>query len=266
MTKLTTLQSLLGRIVTSRESDFYRKIWGTAYRGKFNELPAVTVNDFLHTPLEHRMYRHDKGLVKIIKRTPIQFLIQRSLAELKEEGYGITGERPTVLFEDPHESLEKTLWCYERGVLPAIGEHANLSISSFLIDRYKSDSLLCDCVILEKLLTHSAAISSHINVFNIIDNNFKFEKLRKLALPHKLNCILGLPETGAFASSCKEHLEKGELVFHPNENSIIEFNKTIIVTKLILMPTPIIRYVTGISFVLRAHTCNCKEDISFSLV
>lgn len=271
MEKFFRLQLLLAQIVESPHSDFYKERLQISKKKilalkKLALLPCSSKKDFLGTPLSDRTYINGRGFVKIIDSKSNPFLIKRILTELKEEQYGIIGHRPTVLFSDGHESLEKALWCYEQNVLPVLGESANISITDFLIYRYESDSFLGDIEILEQLFANNKNVFPYGKVFNLYGNDFSISKVQEYISPDKLNLILALPEIGAFAYSCKQHLKEGRTVFHPDKNSIIELEENIIVTKLIYMPTPVIRYKTNLTPLFCEHTCSCDTEMSFSLV
>ena len=70
--------------------------------------------------------------------------------------------------------------------------------------------------------------------------------------------VLALPEVGSIAISCDEKLRDGELIFHETDDSIIEIGEEHVISKIMLMPTPIIRYKTNLH--LKSSTsvlCSC---------
>lgn len=271
MEKFLKLQSLLTYVMESHHSSFYRKRLGTSLKEVTTLdglvlLPSTSKEDISGTPLGDRMYiNRGRGFMKIVDSETEPFLIKRVLAELKEEQFGCIGERPTVLFSNGHESLEKSLWCYEQNVLPVIGESTNIPVTDFLIHRYESDSFLGDVNSLKLLVANNADIFSHGETFNLYGSDFNISEINERISLDKVNLILSLPEVGAFAYSCPHQLKEGRLLFHPDKNSIVELDKRLIVTKLIHMPTPIIRYVTNINSEEKNHACACEEEVSFSI-
>lgn len=151
------------------------------------------------------------------------FLVTRVLSDLKKENYGNLGERPTVLFENGHESVEKSLWCYEQNTLPVIGEPSNIPATLFLIERYQSDSFVGDAAALKSLFAAEKNPLPHGERFNICGIKFKLGELTALVPAEKLTLVLDLPEVGALAHSCPEGLVRGEVIFHPLKDEITEY-------------------------------------------
>ncbi len=266
--KIEIANDLLQTIFQSSESNFYRNIWNNNAL-TIRSLPTITKQQISITPLHDRSYiKNRKGLVKVVKILPMrQFLIERTLHDLKKEQYGILNTRPVVLFSNSHEALEKAHWCYEQNTLPLIGEHANMVVCAFSIKRYGVDSFFGDSIMLKKLARQDPTGISKIKIFNIHGIFFDIIEIRKI-IPKsaKIHFILSLPEAGAFASSCDISLQNDDLIFHPDKNSILEFSdNSLVITKLIFMPTPIIRYQVDNINVMEKHSCACGEKISFSI-
>ncbi|MCH7883458.1 hypothetical protein IIA95_03525 [Patescibacteria group bacterium] len=273
MKKLVQFNALLEQIHNHPDADFYRKKWGVLYAHPFDSfedlkyLSIIMAEDFLENPIEKRLYTKGKSLTKIILYGPRRFLIKRELNELRREQYGFLGERPAVLFKDNHEAIEKSFWCYERNALPLIAENANDSAALFSIERYNTDSLFCDFSMLKELFDKKPdADFSSIRHYNIIGDYFDSKLILKYIEPKKLNLILALSETGAFAFSCPDGLLSGKMIFHPDRNSVLEINGRLIITKLLFMPTPVIRYMVDIFVESQEYDCNCEEKVSFAIL
>src|SRR5690348_8939857 len=107
-------------IASSEKSDFYKSIWGSAQ--EFNDLPAVSREDFINVPLSKRRYKDEKGLVKIVHSPEGSFLSEWSFKDIGLEPWGLPSKRPFVYLTDAHEAIEKSMWCYENNMVPLIGE------------------------------------------------------------------------------------------------------------------------------------------------
>ena len=70
------------------------------------------------------------------------YLVPRRLQDIAGETFGIRCERPLVLFTDPQEAVEKSLWFYARNILPLIGEPNNLAVTAFAAQRYGVDAIV----------------------------------------------------------------------------------------------------------------------------
>ena len=154
-----------------------------------------------------------------------------------------------VYFADPHETLEKAHWCYQRGMLRLVGE-ANAEVSLFTAGRFRIDSLICDSVTLPVMLPHFESMQEPLESISIVGDSFDPQVLASYAsYAKRIRLVLSLPETGAFAEAplCEDPL------FAPYPDCLIEdVEGDLILTKLRLLVTPIIRYDTGVRFTLRA--------------
>src|SRR3989338_4702001 len=107
--KIKKIEQMLENIRGSAESDFYRNIWGN--EKTFYNLPFISIENFIATPLRERTYKKEKGLAKIVRSGAKPFLVQCGLSDLKKENYGdVLCKRPLVLLSNSHEALEKSLW------------------------------------------------------------------------------------------------------------------------------------------------------------
>jgi hypothetical protein len=274
--KIESLKNILKSIFFSTSSNFYQEIYNKSgfILGEFigpedmKKITQILYEDFIRVDLRSRIYFHggeEGNLVKIISEHEKPFLIQRSARELGNENYVSQCNRPQILLSNAHEALEKSLCFYENNTLPLIGQPNNLFASSFSAKKYEMDLLLTEPDLFKSyisILKKDFDISK-LNV-TLIDDDFNLETiLSSFPFIENLRFALDLPETGSFAESCPEALRKGELIFHPDKNSILETNGGLIVTKLIKMPTPIIRYQTEILVEPVDKKCSCKEETCF---
>ncbi len=273
--KKSDLQKLLKKVSSSKESGFYRKMWTGVYSAKkppdFDSLPIISVEDIIKCKFDDRIYTKDGLFVKIIYRDNVPFLLARTKKDISKEDYSeIRYERPLVTFESSHESIEKGLWHYGKNILPLMAED-NLTITLITSGRYGIDSIMGDAVSLKKLSQSGSQYFDNTKIKNVTVIDSRFDEnpcnfLNGAFVNAQLQLILALPETGTLAKVCKENIS-GKLVFHPVENTIIEIrnDEKLVVTRLIMLPTPIIRYSTGIKIKMRDKDCSCDSKLSFSL-
>ena len=230
------IQSLIDVVRNSSESSFYKERWGK--EKKFERLPAISRNDFLDTPLSQRRYKREKALVKTVRTEGGLFASEWSFADIANESYGPTGVRPLVYFADPDEAIEKAMWCYEREVLPLIGEAIPEVVHS-AAGFYRIDSLITDAISLEKLLPYLRERPVPLNGISIVGISFDVDALlRYTPLATNVRLVMGMPETGAFAHA---HLQK-DAVFTLLPDCYIQKEDGLLLTKKSLLVTPIIRY------------------------
>ena len=226
-------------------------------------LPTLTQDAFINTPLAERRYQEGPGLVKIVRTGPQPFLIERLLADIAEEDYGLRPcGRPMVLHPDSDTALEVALWLYERGMLPLAGEPFNIPSSVQFAVQYGVDGLIVETSLADSFL---AELSRHYAVGRI-----RQTVLLGISSPSAVGIsesrfavppvrVLYLPETGPFAESCPEALLHSQTVFHPDANSVVDIADRVMLTKTILLPTPIIRYDTGIAAARISSVCACGK-------
>lgn len=214
---------------------FYIDRWGTLR--DHSDLPTITREDFLDTPLSKRRYKEERSLIKIVHDGKRAFLSEWSFDDIAKEEWGTIGKRPLVYMTDAHEALEKSMWCYEKGVVPLIGE-PDPDIAAFAASKYKIDSLVTDARALVRLETFLRAhVLEHIA---IVGESFDVSTLQPFAeFASQIELVLARPETGALARA--RFAEK--LTFTPVSNCHIRRDgESLIVTKTALLITPIIRY------------------------
>lgn len=238
------------------EADFYRSRWGDTR--KFEDLPSVGRSDLVATPLSRRRYKHEKELIKLVNAPEGTFASAWSFSDSARERFGIVLERPMVYLESPHESIEKSIWCYEQGRVPLIGEQ-NEAVAAYGAEAYRVDSLITDLPSLQKLRPYLekrteplGAISAYISSLS------KGELLPFAQYAKTMRLVLTLPETGAIAEA--EFSE--EPVFIPHDGVVLEHGEGLLLTKLAYLTTPIIRYRTGI----RSRPLAGRNDDGFMLL
>lgn len=230
------IQNLVDVVRNSTESFFYMERWGK--ETEFERLPAISRKDFLDTPLSQRRYKREKALIKTVRTSAGLFASEWSFADIANESYGPTGVRPLVYFADPDEAIEKAMWCYEREVLPLIGE-AMPEVVQSAADFYRIDSLITDAISLEKLLPYLRARQAPLTSISIVDISFDLDALLQYTpFAGDIRLVMGMPETGAFAHA---PLRK-DAVFTLLPNCFLQKEDTLLLTKKSLLVTPIIRY------------------------
>ncbi len=255
------VEQLVAKVRTSA-CGFYRAHWGKAER--FEDLPLMDVERFIATPFGERTYKVEKGLVKIVRAYRAPFLVHWSLEDLKAEQFGdSTGKRPLVLLSDSHEALEKSLWFYEHDILPLIGEPNNPPVVSYAANKYDIDALVTDDKAVPPFLSeHEKQNNMKAVAVVLIGSSFEPALLRRLESSSKnVTPVLSLPETGTFGMACPKNRGAKERHFHPSDNSVLEIKDgELIVTKLVYLRTPVIRYRTGIRAEQFASGSDCGES------
>lgn len=279
---LPRLQKLLNIMEKEEQSSFYRKKFQTAgvNAGTLKTLadlpkfPLTHWIDFFETKLWERLYKRNVAegkIVKIINEYRRVFLIQRNLSDLYEEDYEISKlQKPQILFGNIHEALEKSLLFYENNVLPLIGEPNNFAISTFSAKERNIDSLMIGERLFCSYVNHLKEVMDVKDLKIMVVGQFiDPSNILQLVETLKINSvrfIMELPETGPFAYACPEALVQGKLVFHPDKNSFVENEGALIITKVIHMPTPVIRYQADIFAQPEKTNCNCEAEKSFVLI
>ncbi len=274
--KRARLRQLIQTISNSRESNFYKNIWkNTPLKNgviDFENTSTIEIGDIIKYKFNKRLYVKNGLFVKIIYHNNIPFLIARTKRDISKDNYGeINYERPLVFFESSHESIEKALWLYNKNILPLMAED-NIDLTEIIAGRYEIDSIIGDVKSITNIISRKTGRFDIKKIKNvtIIDSFFdkNFISILKNYLPSgKIQIILSLPETGPLGLLCKK-TDKENLTFHPPKNTIIETSKNgyLIATRLILLPTPIIKYETEIKIRMAKKFCSCKKsNLNFSI-
>lgn len=240
------------------KSDFYRNQWGA--NRSFSTLPFTDRADLVRVPLSRRRYKDGKSLVKIVHTEHGSFLSEWGFPDIQKERYGTHSSRPMVYLADSHDALEKALWCYEQGMVPALGEK-NVAVTESIAAKYRIDSLVCDLPSLRALEPHLRGRDTKLQSLSVLGTAFPIEELAAFApYAESVRLVLALPEAGAFAEAS---LGKRPL-FTPHPECFIEDAGGLALTKLSLLATPLVRYKTGIS--IEAVRTEGERCVEFMLV
>ncbi len=235
------VDQLVAAVRASTASDFYAVRWGSADR--FSSLPMISRADIIATPLSARRYKNERGLVKIVPEQAGPFLSEWSFADIGREPWGLVSARPMVYMSNPHEALEKSMWCYERNRVPLIGEE-NTAVAISSASAYDVDSLIADGDSLPKLLPYLQRRTKKLSSISIIGSSFVPSALMPfLQYAEAVRLLLALPEAGAIAEAALSE----QPVFTLLPGCFAEEREGLLVlTKESLLVTPIIRYRTDI--------------------
>ena len=171
---------------------------------------------------------------KIIHADP-PFLVPRRLADIGKENFGAPGQRPLVLFSDPQEAFEKSLWFYAHNTLPLTGEPNNVPLTCFMARNYGIDALVSELPLAREFLSRfsSEYETDRIASLTLIGRYFSFDDLLPLFREGRVvRALLALPDIGAFAESCGVRLSAGELLFPPDATSAIALEDGMLVARL----------------------------------
>lgn len=264
------MRKLLESVLASPRSAFYREHYKKAdvslerLEEDFSLLPPLRFADLQGTGLAQRLYTSGPIHTKVIRRKQGFFLFGRTIDDIGKEAYGPVGIRPLVIGVDCRDAVEFGLWCYEQNVLPLIGEDSP-AITASLATTYEIDSIVGEASALMALLPELVKKYdlAHIKYLSLGGISFDLDFLRHYFPVASIHLYLWLPETGSIATLCPES-EQG--LFHPLESALLEYDGQLIVSKLFPLPTPLLRYDTGLHAENRVNTCNCdaRESIVLS--
>lgn len=274
--KTVELNRIIRYVSNSRESSFYKDIWRNAHLKNteigFETLPVINIGNIIKCKFDDRTYIKNGLFVKIIYHENVPYLLARTKDDISKEDFGETKYgRPLVFFENSHESIEKALWLHDKNILPLVAED-NLNVVLMTAARYEIDSIVGDALSVKKLLQVQSGLRhfdhGKITAVTVIDSHFgeNLHVLLSESFPSaKIDMILALPETGSLGRVCQENKD-GKLVFHPVDNTVVEIcGNRLVATRIILLPTPIIRYETRIETRAENKSCSCESELSFSL-
>lgn len=233
----TQYDELIRNAAEHSDATLYRDRWGSVR--EFPSLPTISRSDILAVPLPQRRYKNESSLVKIV-RGERPFLSEWSFGDIGMEEFGLLSQRPLVYMSDPYEAIEKSMWCYRRGMVPLIGEK-DPDIAMFAAEKYAVDSLITDP---DALLKMRPYLETHrLSSISVIGSAFHVDALAPFsALCERLRLVLALPEAGAFADA--------PFSAHPTFAALpgcrVDREETLIVTKERLLVTPIIKYRTDV--------------------
>lgn len=233
------LQEMLSTLKNA-PADLYKQAWGK--EEDFSRLPAISRSDLIKIPLSRRRYKDAKSLVKIVHDPEGSFLSEWSFEDIGAEEVAPVSKRPFVYLSDPHEAIEKALWCYEQGVVPLLGEK-DAAIAGYAAKKYQVDSLIADPLSLPKLSSYLQELPSPLDSITVVSDSFHTIDILPFAhCARTVRLVLSLPETGPIA-----HAELAERpTFKPVAGCLIETEDTLIVSKTAQLVTPIVKYRTAI--------------------
>lgn len=126
---------------------------------------------------------------------------ERSFDAIAREPFALPSERPLVMFENPHESLEKSLHCYLNGMTPLIAEK-NLEVTLAAAAKYEIDALVCDSASLAKLHPFLSTRRIPLSSISVIDSASDLEALKPFGrFAETLRLVRVDRETGAVIES-----------------------------------------------------------------
>jgi len=230
-------EGIFRRVIAAAASDFYRVRWGNATA--FDSLPSIAREDFIAAPLPKRRYKDDSSFVKIVRDQSGQFLSEWSFDDIAKEGLGVHCMRPLVYMSDPYEAIQWSLWCYENGILPLIGE-ADPDITASAAEQYRIDALITDGKAILKLRGALSALPKKLGSITVIDSSFDSSVLAEFSpYADTVRLVFAIPETGALADSPLSTRPQ----FSALPGCLFEnIDDELVVTKFRDLVTPIIRY------------------------
>lgn len=215
-----------------------------------------TRKDFIEIPLTERRTKDEKSFVKIVTTPEGKFLSEWTFDDIRAEVYGEQTLRPLVYMADAHEAIEKSLWCYEHGMVPLIGEE-NADITAYTAGKYQIDQIITDPIFLPRLLPYLKTRTEALTSMSIIGTSFPTADLMQFApFASRVRLVLALPETGVLAEAVLEARPRFILSSQVTKSS----SQTLVVTKSTPLVTPIDTYDTGIAIV------PAEDGVSFYLV
>jgi len=237
------LAGLVERIRTHPNASFYASRWGGASR--FEDVPFVSRTDMGAAPLRVRSYKEESGMMKLVRTPTASFLSAWSFSDIGAEAYGVASKRPISYFSDSRESLEKAMWCYERNVVPLVGEQ-NATAARRAAELCDIDSLMTDMRALQGMRPYLEARGAPLESVSIIDSEFSTGLQPVFAQYAKsVRLVLALPETGAFAEATLDTFPTFSVL--PNCTLEVTPGGELVLTKTAMLITPIIRYATGLT-------------------
>jgi hypothetical protein len=233
------MEDVSSLITWTREGDpsFYRNRWGNV--ASFSQLSSVGREDFIQTPLSQRRYKESRSFVKIVRDGDSAFLSEWGFEDIASEAWGLPSQRPMVYLSDPHEALEKSLWCYERDMVPLIGEK-DPALAMLAARAYHIDSLITDPIALMHFSPYFTAPQTQLSSISILCGSFDILSLLPFVhCARRVRLVLALPETGAYAEATLSERP----IFTALPGCIVEQEGGIfLITKNVRLVTPILRY------------------------
>ncbi len=158
--------------------------------------------DFIRMPLNERRHKVTRSLVKTVHATEGTFLSEWAFEDIALEPWGVVSARPMVYMRESDEAVEKSMWCYEHGMVPLIADR-DPDIAAFTALHYNIDSLILDAASLQSFLPYLESRLELLQCITLIEPFFTEQilKLPLLQFAKRVRLLLALPETGAFAEA-----------------------------------------------------------------
>jgi len=228
--------------------DFYRARLGADLKLdsllELFKLPLLEWSDVARTPYQERLFHNaDRHLAKIIHRTP-PALIARMYDDISKEPVTLTGSRPLVACTTTAETVQWSTWWHTHDILPLTGEES-MRFTALTAATYEVDSVLADTTTLTRLLPALSAEydMKRIGSVHVLDTDFTGAEnvLEQYGLRDRTRWYLTPPEVGITA------MRSNSEMFEAAPTVMVEsVDGELVVTTLIPLPLPLIRYRTGI--------------------
>ncbi len=189
-------------------------------------------------PLAERRHKNAASLVKVVRTPQGIFLSEWAFEDIANEPWGLPAKRPMVYMSDPHEALEKSMWCYEHGMIPLIGER-DPSVAAFAAKTYLIDSLITDVPSLVALASCVSFVPKKLDSLSVV---IAYPEEALAAMPASeyaavTRFLLALPETGAYAYSDPARYPVFDLLpacsIERSENGLLLTKKRALVTPIV---------------------------------
>jgi len=254
MSSALSFSQLLDYTSASPWAEVYAQHW-TAHGLQTNspelaDIPVMERESLRRAVSNERLHPSGPALVRGAGKPPLFFA--RNASDIAAEQYGSIGTRPLVLFSDRDEGIEKSLWCYARGVVPYIGDMSVFEVTSQIAMRYRVDTLLCDVPAIDSLLAlrpHAIPYTQDITSV-VVFSDTSIDATRKAAISTRFpvaECYFRwrLPESGVCAAFSLRDDGAEELC--PSDALLECDGGTLTITVFRPLPMPLIRYNTGIA-------------------
>lgn len=210
-----------------------------------SELPSLSWKKLSVTPLQERTCsgKTPPTHATLVEKEGIRAWILRTATSIAQEAYGIEdSERPCIAFPHRTESMEKALWFYENNILPLVSS-ANPILTKVHMEKYKCDSFVGS---FKTLSMHTTLLPLSITHIHIIDSTVDVAVLKSLKGKYMVSCTLALPEFGTLGKLDMDNFSESHLSFEIHKTAHIEWGESALATKLLPLPTPMLRYETSL--------------------
>lgn len=222
--------------------------------------PITTWETLQRIPFMERRYGTAPLIPKVVTRNGTSAVFAQTIETIEQDTYGAIGVRPLVAALHTVDALELGLWCFGKNIMPLSAEKNN-ALTTTLAEKYAIDSLLLRIDALDLLpeLFSKVPLSTLTHVTLVCDANADRARSAFDSYTGTFHVTLAPREMGTIASSCP-HSPRDATVFHAEDGTLLEIDGTVRATKMVLLPTPFVRYDTGIraSLLPQLH-CSCNK-------